>query len=84
MCHSAIRKNEILSFAGKWMEWETIITYFLSYVKDRSNTNSSIAIYTYKYIWNMFQKVGLLEETKERGKEAKNYGERIIKCITSV
>jgi hypothetical protein len=51
--YSAIKKNKILSFAGKWMELENIILSevrpgsesqrqrFLSYVKHRPNTNTS-------------------------------------------
>jgi hypothetical protein len=38
-------------------------------VEDRSNTNTSIIIHTYKYIENMFPKVGLLEEKKGGRKE---------------
>jgi hypothetical protein len=48
------------------------ITCFLSYVENRSNTSTSIIIYTCKNIQNMFPKVGLLEETKGGGKEEKN------------
>jgi hypothetical protein len=52
--YSATKKNEILSFAGKWMELENIIlsevrrfrrpkaTCFLSYVEYRHNTNTAI------------------------------------------
>jgi hypothetical protein len=36
---------------------------------DRSNTNTSFIIYTYKYIPNMFPKARLLEETKGGEKE---------------
>jgi hypothetical protein len=43
--YSAIKKNEILSFAGKWMELENIIlsevSQLLSYVEYRPNTNTS-------------------------------------------
>jgi hypothetical protein len=47
--YSATKKNEILSSAGKWMELENIIsrfrkpkaTYFLSYMEDRANINTS-------------------------------------------
>jgi hypothetical protein len=51
--YSAIKKNEILSSTGKWMELENIIlsevasfrkpkaAYFLSYVEYRPNTNTS-------------------------------------------
>jgi hypothetical protein len=51
--YSAIKKNEILSFAGKWMELENIIlsgdvhsrkskaAFFLSYVEYRPNANTS-------------------------------------------
>jgi hypothetical protein len=46
--YSAIKKKEILSFAGKWMELENIIIsevsqrpqVFLSYVEYRPNTNT--------------------------------------------
>jgi hypothetical protein len=52
--YSAIRKNEILSFTGKWIELEHIIlsevsqaqkaktTHFLSYVECRLHTYSNI------------------------------------------
>jgi hypothetical protein len=39
-------------------------------MEDRPNTNISVIIHTYKYIQNMFPKVGLLE-TKGEGKEEK-------------
>jgi hypothetical protein len=45
---------------------------FLSYMENKSNTNTSIIIYTYKYIQNTFPKVGLLEKTKGKGKEEKS------------
>jgi hypothetical protein len=63
-------KKEILSFKGKWFR-KTQATCFLSYMEDRSNTNISIIIYTYKYVWNMFSKLELLEETMGGGKEEK-------------
>jgi hypothetical protein len=37
-----------------------------------SKTNTSLTLYTCKYILNIFPKVGLLKETKEGGKEKKN------------
>jgi hypothetical protein len=40
-------------------------------VEDRSNTSTSIITYTYKYIQNMFTKVGLIE-IKGGEKEEKN------------
>jgi hypothetical protein len=52
--YSIITKNEILSFAGKWMELENIIlsefsqfrrpkpTCFVSYVENRPNTNTAM------------------------------------------
>jgi hypothetical protein len=40
----------------------------LSYV---SSTNTSIIIYTYKYIQNMYPEVRLVEETKGGAKEGK-------------
>jgi hypothetical protein len=48
-------------------------TCFLLYVEYKPNTNTSNIIYnityTYKYIQNMYLKVGLVEEMKEGGKE---------------
>jgi hypothetical protein len=52
--YSATKKNEILSFAGKWIKLENIIlseisqvqkakaTCFLSYLEYRPNTNTAI------------------------------------------
>jgi hypothetical protein len=40
-------------------------------VEDRPNASTNIIIYSYKYIQNVFPKVGLLEETKGGGKEGK-------------
>jgi hypothetical protein len=52
--YSAIKKNEIMSLTGKWMELENIIScevsqaqkgkgcMFLSYVEYRPNTNAAI------------------------------------------
>jgi hypothetical protein len=51
--YSALKKNEILSFAGKWMDLENIIyvklarfwkpkaAHFLPYVEYKPNTNTS-------------------------------------------
>jgi hypothetical protein len=56
----AIKKNEILSFASKWVELENMIinkvsqfrksstACFFSYVEYRCNTNKSIIIYIEK------------------------------------
>jgi hypothetical protein len=44
-------------------------TYFVSWVEVRSNTIISTIKYTYKYIQNIFHRVGQLEETKVGGKE---------------
>jgi hypothetical protein len=44
---------------------------FLSYVEYKPNTNRNNIIYTYKYIQNMYPKVGLIVETKGGGKEIK-------------
>jgi hypothetical protein len=52
----------------------TKVICFLSYAEDRSNTNTSI-IYACKCIQGIFPKVGLLEETKERGNEENNDSE---------
>jgi hypothetical protein len=38
-------------------------------VEDRSTTNTSFIIYTYKCIQNMFPKVGLLEELRKEKKK---------------
>jgi hypothetical protein len=51
---------------------------FLSYMVYRSYTNTSNIIYAYKYVQNMYPKVGLVEETKG-GKTVDNN-----KRITSV
>jgi hypothetical protein len=40
-------------------------------VEYRPNTNASNIIYREKYIQNMYPKVALVEETKERGKKRK-------------
>jgi hypothetical protein len=40
-------------------------------VEHRLNTKISGIINTYTYMQNMYPKVGLLEETKEEGKEEK-------------
>jgi hypothetical protein len=61
--YSAIKKNEILSFTGKWMELEnslqmkkarfrkTKVTCFFSYVEDRSKYKyMHYYIYIYYYI----------------------------------
>jgi hypothetical protein len=79
--YSAIKRNKILSFAGKWMELENIIlseviqvqkakgSMFSLIVEDKSNTNTSTITYTYEYIQNMLSKVGLSEETEEETKK---------------
>jgi hypothetical protein len=55
---------------------KTKVECFLSYVEDRPNAkNTSIIIYTCKYIQNMFTKVELLEETNRGGKEGKKDSE---------
>jgi hypothetical protein len=51
---------------------KTKVTCSLSYVEDRSNTNTSVIIFTYKHTQNIFPKVELLQETKGVGKEDKN------------
>jgi hypothetical protein len=65
----AIKKNEFLSFASKWMELENIILteinlvqkmkYFilLSYVECRPSRNTSNIIYAYKYVQNRCPKL---------------------------
>jgi hypothetical protein len=71
----ALKKDEILLFAGKWMELENII---LSQISQRSHVFSHMWIIgprqteaAYKYIQNMYSKVELVEEIKGRGKEGK-------------
>jgi hypothetical protein len=75
--YSAIKKNEILSFTGKWIEVENIILSEVSQVQkvlgqmfslicERSNTKTNITIQAYKYIQNMFPKAGLLREEEKR------------------
>jgi hypothetical protein len=71
--YSAIKKNEILSFAGKWMELENIM-FMLSEVIQVQNV--------FSYMWKidpntniriiMFPKVRQLEATKGGGKEEQN------------
>jgi hypothetical protein len=57
------------------------IACFLSYVEYKPNTNTN-NIYAYKYIQNMYPKVGLIEETKGGGKEGKKDTHIIMKYIT--
>jgi hypothetical protein len=47
-------------------------TCFLSYVEYRPNINTISITYTYKYIQNMYSKVGLIEDTKGEGKGKKD------------
>jgi hypothetical protein len=51
----------VIQFHYTW-KWQNFIPYI----------NASTIIYTYKYIWKMFPKVEMLEETKGWGKEEKN------------
>jgi hypothetical protein len=78
-----MKNNEILLFAGKWTELENIILSEVSQVqinkgcmlslicKDRSNANTSIITYTYKYIQNLFPNVTVRGD-KGEGKKEKN------------
>jgi hypothetical protein len=71
--YSVIKKNEILSFTGKWMELENIMLNEVSQVwQDKGHMfsltcrgqiqyNKSIILNTYKYILCMFPNVRLLE-----------------------
>jgi hypothetical protein len=45
-------------------------------MKYKPNANTSNIIYTYKNIQTMYQKVGLIEETKRRGNEKKKDSEQ--------
>jgi hypothetical protein len=47
---------------------KTKVICFLLYLEHRSVTNTSVSIYTYKYIQNMFLKVEMLEEARGGGK----------------
>jgi hypothetical protein len=71
--YSGIKKNEILSFAGKWVELENIIlsevrlrktksTCFLSYVGDRYNTNRSNIMKIRLYLWEVTYERGSVRE----------------------
>jgi uroporphyrinogen-III decarboxylase len=74
--YSAMKKNEILSFTGKWMELENIILSEVIQVQKtkghvfslicgmQAQLNISNITYTYKYTKNMYPKVGLIQETK--------------------
>jgi hypothetical protein len=42
---------------------------FHSYVEYSFNTNTGNTKYTYKYVQNMYVKVGLVEKTKEKEKK---------------
>jgi hypothetical protein len=53
---------------------KTKVTCFPTYVEDRANTNTSITIYTYKNIQNLFPKSGAVRGAKGGGKEEKNDG----------
>jgi hypothetical protein len=90
-----IKKNEILSFAGKWMELEIILSEvsqvskvkgcicLLSYVEYRPNTNTNM-IYTHKYLQDTYSKVGLVEETKRVGKGGKKDSEQLHQWLKPV
>jgi hypothetical protein len=45
------------------------MSHFFPFAGDSSNTNTSIIMYTYKYIQNLFPKVKLLDDFKGGGKE---------------
>jgi hypothetical protein len=76
----AIKKSEILSFAGEWMELENSMLsevnqvqkgkghMFSPYLDDRPKYKYK-HYHIYKYIQNMFPIVGLLEKTRVGGKE---------------
>jgi hypothetical protein len=42
--------------------------HFFPFVEDSPNTNTSIIMYTYNYIQNLFPKVKLLDDFKGGGK----------------
>jgi hypothetical protein len=89
----AVRKNETLSFVGKWMKLENIILNEVIQVqKDKGCTFSLICgiqvQYKYrqntqKYIQSVNPKVRLVEETKGRGKEGEkvNNNEIYYTCV---
>jgi hypothetical protein len=85
--YSSMKMNEILSFADKWMKLENIILseviqaqkakghMFSLICGIQAQYNRGNVIFTYKYIQNMYPKVGLAEETKRGEKEARKDGE---------
>jgi hypothetical protein len=76
--YSAIKKNEILSFTGKWMELENFMLSEVSQVqKDKCcmfsikcGRKTQVQVQAPSCI--QFPTVGLLEETKGGGKEQNN------------
>jgi hypothetical protein len=79
--YSAIKKNEILPFTGKWMELENILSEVRQVQKARGHMFSLIcrleAQYKYMQYYIYIEiytahvtKMGLVEETKEGGKES--------------
>jgi hypothetical protein len=68
--YSAIKSNEIMLFAGKWMELEDIMLSEVSHIqmdpKDK-HTKRNMIIYT--FIENMLVIVELFHGTREEGKE---------------
>jgi hypothetical protein len=80
--YSVTKKNEILSFTDKWIELENIMlskpgfkrqsSRFPSYVEDRSKYKYKpyhTHTHTHTCTYDMFAKVGWLEEMKEKKKK---------------
>jgi hypothetical protein len=51
--YTGTKKNEILSFAGKWMEWENIILRDEDKVEELDLTVKDHERMLRKYEWNM-------------------------------
>jgi hypothetical protein len=51
--YTGTKKNEILSFAGKWMEWENIILRDEDKVEELDLTVKDHERMLRKYKWNM-------------------------------
>jgi hypothetical protein len=73
--HSVIKKNEILSFADRWMELENIrlarfrqpkAICFLSHEEYRFKTNISNIVDAYKYMQNIYPKMKPVESVPRR------------------
>jgi hypothetical protein len=74
--YSATKKNEILSFVGKWMELESII---LSEVSQTQKPKATCSLLYVEYRPNTIQHSG--EVTQGEGRETKNLSRVVILSI---